>query len=199
MSDTNVGFAYYPDITTYPIDFTVPYFSQFDCIALHPMGAYNWEPVAPVVALSTQKTAKILVLSVAGGDDLMLGRMTAIPRVRVAAKSASLSTAALLAGLSVPSIAANAYYARIGDLYYMSTGADFMPSDKVPESEVSFDYQKGNWLARAVRKVANSAGVIALDIWLPFLEKLKPNVKRSKRDIIESILEHKDELSTDSD
>lgn len=78
------GFAHFYDNTLYPIDVTVPYNDIVPCYLTN-NGVLNLFDVDKLyIGISTQKSAKRIIVSVAGGDDFILGCRMSIPRVRYA-------------------------------------------------------------------------------------------------------------------
>lgn len=175
------GFAYFPDIKVFPADVILPYFHDLEAIPLHHFGAIGFQDDAITIAVSTQKSAKTMILFVGAADDYMLGGMLSIPRLRYASKTTTLR--------SIPrSVIEDKYYAFDGTFFYVSTGQDFVKTDPVADSLVTFTWGPHGWLSRPI---ANGI-IIAMDIWEKYLNKIKKKTK-TKRSIIDHILEHKDD------
>lgn len=195
IRDASFGSAVFYDNSVYPIDFIVPYYSIYaNRLTFSDMFKTSQSvPMVASVALSTQKTAKKMLLAVAGADDFMLGYRMGIPRVRFGVRPKLLT--------------------HEEPIYFDVAGKQFRLDEKddVPHP-VSVDAQHINYYYYLYKDVGyvwtkndkKWPTQIADDI-ITRLKKIHPEkmiiVKRPKRSLFEKIAEGQltDYTETDSD
>lgn len=166
IAHAEFGFAHFYDCSLYPIDVTLPYMDYKPC-SLTMNGLISTEPVDKIyIGLSTQRTKKRVLVSVAGADDFILGCRLSIPRVRYVPRT----TNRLIRSIEEPML-----IAKVGDhkyRYHPCRGQDgceeWHPITTSLES--AFSYVGGHWQGQT-----NPIPEDKLQI----LEKLKPEVKES--------------------